>query len=284
MSTPSIPLNLPSAEGAQALLDHLRAQLEGPTELSEPLRASLAATTASLEKGLALMAAQELVRNKKQEWEAQKMALASQAQALCKALKKHRGEGFPFVELLPLMGEHKKSWGQLPQAARLVDEHSFRVAGYMSAPEAWRMAVDGNLAHLRRSTELLEAEAAKWKKVAAPDAKTPRIEGVLGKAIADCGDKTLGLLALLGDTAADTDMCLIEEAALYSDYGRGFQQNDLKTVTRMFRNSKRERDSFLDTFTASMVKAAEQFSEAESQAWIDERAASAPACRSPKPR
>lgn len=281
MSTPSIPLNLPSAEGAQALLDHLRAQLEGPTELSEPLRASMAATTASLEKGLALMAAQELVRDQKWEWEKQKVELGKHANALVKALKKHRGEVFPFTGLVPLLAQHKKSWSQVSQAARLVDEHTFRVASYQASPEGWQAAVKSNLEHLRQSASLLEAEAAKWKKAAAPETQEGERNAVVSKAIADCGDKTLGLLAMMGDTSADTDMCLIEEAILYTAYGKSFQQGDLKTVAKLFRDSKRVRDSFLDTFTPAMLEAAEQFCEAETQAWIDERAA---APRSPRPR
>jgi len=39
--------------------------------------------------------------------------------------------------------------------------------------------------------------------------------------------------------------------------------NDHKTVAQLYRQSKRDQDSFLATFTPSMVEAAEQFCEAE---------------------
>ena len=46
-------------------------------------------------------------------------------------------------------------------------------------------------------------------------------------------------------------------------------------VARLFRESQRQRDSFLGTFTPAMLETAERFREEESLQWQQERAAQA---------
>lgn len=280
MNTVSISLPLPSIEGAQALADHLRQQLQGTADVSEPLRATLSSTLEALDKGVKLLQAQGEIDAYRQRWDQQRTALAGQAKALLKVLGAPGAAGFNFQVFQDLFPEVHASWSKVHSlAARMVDEDTFTLTAHQKAPKAWSAAVEENLAHAERVNRIFEKGLESWRRKT-PATELPSMNAAQSKAIKDCATKTLDVLKDLGARDPSLDFSLLEEAALYAAYGKGFQTNDLATVARMFRASQRQQDSFLATFTPAMLDTAERFREEESLVWQQERAARS----SPGPR
>ncbi len=273
MKTVSIPLPLTSIEGAQALADLLRQQLESNSGLSDSLRATLGSTLEALDKGVKVLQVQEEIDAYRQRWQAQRNALATQAGALAKALGKPAAAGFQFQAFQDLFAPVKASWSKMQShAARLVDEDSFSLEAHQKNPRAWKATVEDSLGHGERQLQIFERALQKWREEK-PVADLPAVEPTQAKAIRDCATKAVALLKDVGSRDAALDFSLLEEASLYATYGQGFQTNDLTTVARLFRDSQRQQDSFLATFTPAMIDTAERFREEESLAWQQERVA-----------
>lgn len=280
MNNVSIPLSVTSLQGAQALAEHLRQQLENNTELSAALRATMAAMVVSLDKGVSVLEDQRDIAGYRQRWDDQRNALVAKSNALANALGKPGGAGFRFHVFQDLFAPIKTSWSKMQShAARLIDEDSFSLAAYQKARRTWKAAMEENLGHAERENQVFE-QVLQQVKTVPPATTLPEVEATQAKAIKDCATKALELLSAVGFRDTALNYSLLEEASIYATYGQGFQTNDLATVARLFRDSQRQQDSFLATFTPAMIDTAERFREEESLAWQQERVARS----SPGPR
>lgn len=265
MNTIALPLELQDAEhlsALQAVLQRSHAELEGVEK--NAVEQALKACNQALE----LQEAKQVVTAARLAWNEARSELQQQATGLVRQLKK--GVSPASVAAVAALLRWSEQPGQ--RDVVFVDDSDFSLGAYRSRPAFWESAVKASTARQQELGQLVKSVAANLK--ANPGQPyAPADDATRAKATVDAWQKAVGLIGELGSQAEDLNNPSLYEAALYTSYARAFALNDAKTVGLQYRQGKRNQDSFLRTFTDSMVTAANQMTEQEGLDWHASRVA-----------
>lgn len=265
MNTISMPLQLQDAEhlsALQAVLQRSHAELSGVEKSA--VEQALKACNQALE----LQEAKQVVTAARLAWNEARSELQQQATGLVRQLKKGVSPaGVAAVAAL-------LRWSEQPAQRDVVfvDDSDFTLGAYRSRPAFWVSVVKASTDRQKELGQLVKSVAANLK--ANPGQPyTPVEDAGRAKAAVDAWQKAVGLIGELGAQTEDLNNSSLYEAALYTTYARAFALNDVQAVAQQYRQGKRDQDSFLRTFTDSMVAVANQMTEQEGLDWHASRVA-----------